>query len=283
MATRLEQLEREWRKRVGANAIGLPIDRVVRGPLLTRRSFLKKAAAAGTLAALPGITWMGSPNYTPGRPVVVDRVVIHTMVGWTSSANTRFQNPAQQVSAHYGVSLDGSICQWVDEGDIGWHAGEWDVNCRSIGIEHEDGGDYNGPRTPEMYFAANKLVRDICERHGLGIDRITILEHRQVHATACPDSLDVDRIMFGGEDEMPTEAEWKQHLEVDAARDNTLIAIKGVLGQLAHAKHPEHVLGASTRKAIADLDTHFANLKKLKGGRIRSTKPRRAAARRKVA
>ena len=34
-------------------------------------------------------------------------VVIHTMVGTIASADSRFQNPGAQVSAHYGVGLDG--------------------------------------------------------------------------------------------------------------------------------------------------------------------------------
>src|SRR4030081_3246377 len=95
----------------------------------------------------PGASFLGSPNYSAGRPGGISWIVLHTMVGTVASANARFQNPNQQASAHYGIGLDGSLFQWVDESDTAWHAGDFVVNQASIGIEHEDGGNYNSPRT----------------------------------------------------------------------------------------------------------------------------------------
>jgi len=138
-----------------------------------------------------------SNNYKVGRDGrAIDMVIIHTVVGSLNSAVTVFQNPGRIASAHYIVGLQGRIVQMVKETDTAYHAGNWDVNLRSIGIEHEDNGDYNGPRTPTLYETSANLVADICKRYNIPIDRNHIKGHREVSiaGTACPDSLDVDRI-----------------------------------------------------------------------------------------
>lgn len=135
-------------------------------------------------------------NFMSGRSAAsIQRVVIHTTVGSRAAAIARFQNPTQQVSAHYIVGLDGGITQLVDEADTAFHAGEWDVNLTTIGVEHEDAGRYDDPRPDALYEASGALVRALCERYGIPIDRAHIVGHREVHATACPDALDIDRIV----------------------------------------------------------------------------------------
>lgn len=126
----------------------------------------------------------------------IDRVIIHTMVGTTASANARFNTP-YQASAHYGVSLDGSIVHWTDEDNTAYHAGNYPMNQRSIGIEHEDNGNYNGVRPDILYASSARLVKDICKFYNIPIDRNHILEHKQVsdQPTACPDALDINRII----------------------------------------------------------------------------------------
>ncbi len=152
--------------------------------------------------------WLGSPNFTPGRQghqlaVMPSWVVLHTMVGSWQSANDRFQQAGQEASAHYGVCMDGSVVQWVKESDIAWHAGVWEVNCDSVGVEHEDMGHYDAPRPDALYSASAALVLDICTRYGIPIQRGNvaegvpgIIDHRQTgYATSCPDTLDTDRII----------------------------------------------------------------------------------------
>lgn len=39
------------------------------------------------------------------------------------------------ISVHFGIDNDGTIHQWMDAEDIGWHAGNRIVNNRSIGVE----------------------------------------------------------------------------------------------------------------------------------------------------
>jgi len=195
-------------------------------------------------------TWLGCPssNFSPGRQgSKIQTVVIHTTVGSLDAANARFQNPSSQVSAHYGVSLDGSIFQWVKEQDTAWHAGEWTVNLTSIGIEHEDGGDFMGVRPDVLYTESAKLARTICLTYGIPIDRQHIVGHREVHATACPDALDIDRIVREAasittqEETMPIDpTELHDALNAsDVDYFNTIKAIKDVLVSLAAADATE--------------------------------------------
>lgn len=154
----------------------------------------------------PRAAWLGSPNFTLNRNghdmTQPSWVVLHTMVGTLTAANARFQQSAEQASATYGVALDGTVSQWVDEKDAAWangasgQGGKGD-NWDSISIEHEDAGDYNGPRTPELYAASADLVYDVCTRYSVPIDRAHIIGHRECDfaSTACPDALDLDRIV----------------------------------------------------------------------------------------
>ena len=50
------------------------------------------------------------------------------------------------VSWNYSLrSTDGHIAQHVKAKDVAWHAGNWYVNAKSIGLEHEG---FLPPRTP---------------------------------------------------------------------------------------------------------------------------------------
>src|SRR5688500_4001468 len=68
------------------------------------------------------------------RPVdrPIDMVVIHDIEGTAEGCVRWFQNPMARVSAHYVIGGTGKIWQQVKERDIAWHAGNSDVNGRSI-------------------------------------------------------------------------------------------------------------------------------------------------------
>lgn len=52
------------------------------------------------------------------------------------------------------------IYQSVAEGDTAWHAGDWDMNCRSIGIEIISVGDYgNGAERRRKLGARYEVVQ----------------------------------------------------------------------------------------------------------------------------
>jgi len=112
----------------------------------------------------------------------ITKVVIHTMEGTYAGSISWFQNCSASVSAHYNIrSSDGEITQMVQEEDVAWHAGHWDTNLHSIGIEHE--GYVSQPDTwytDAMYRSSAALVRDICDRRGIPKDRAHIIGHNEV-------------------------------------------------------------------------------------------------------
>lgn len=159
------------------------------------------------------IIWKGSPNKSSSsyrKPIKY--IVIHWLgVGTLDTANAKFQdstirNPDTRASAHYGIS-DDTVYQWVYENEVAWHCGNWEMNQQSIGIEHDATTTKNA--SDKTYETSSKLIRDICDRYSIPLDREHILKHSEVKATACPGTLDIDRIIslakgdFMGED-IPT-------------------------------------------------------------------------------
>ena len=169
---------------------------------MQRRRILQGAAVAAAAAVLPAsVRAVASPaadtdyaeaqwfaaspsNYTvSSRPSAypVERVIIHVAQQTFTETIGIFQNPAKQVSAHYVVrSGDGLVGQCVRERNIAWHAGNWDYNTRSIGIEHEGWVDQPSYFTHTMYERSAMLTADICERYGLPKDRAHNIGHHEV-------------------------------------------------------------------------------------------------------
>jgi hypothetical protein len=125
-----------------------------------------------------------STNYTAASRAGsdIDIIVIHTVQGSYSGAISWFQNSDADVSAHYVVrSADGEVTQCLWEEDIGWHAGNWSYNERSIGIEHE--GYVDDPDqwyTEAMYRSSAILAADIIARTNVTLDRDHIVGHVEV-------------------------------------------------------------------------------------------------------
>lgn len=131
-----------------------------------------------------GAVWKVSP-YFNARTKKVNMVLIHDTEGryqpsidWLCS--TRPAN--QQSSAHYIFrSSDGHLTQMVREDKTAWHSGNWDINQRSVGIEHE--GFVKEPEkwyTDVMLRASAKLCAAICQRYSIPIDRDHIIGHSEV-------------------------------------------------------------------------------------------------------
>lgn len=148
--------------------------------------FLDSRTARARSSLIAQFIPASTSNYTDSSRSSVDMVVIHTMEGSYSGSISWFQNPSAGGSAHYMVrSSDGEITQMIDEEDTAWHAGHWDTNSRSIGIEHE--GYISDPGkwyTEAMYSASARLTRDICDRYGIPIDRTHIIGHTEVPGCA---------------------------------------------------------------------------------------------------
>src|SRR5919108_5263240 len=100
---------------------------------LPRRWF--GACSRGDMAA----EWLGpvpGTNYDTGRGGKrIDFIVEHWTAATLDSAFARFMDPRSVLSAHYLIGRDGRIIQLVSEDDTAFHAGDYDANQRSIGIE----------------------------------------------------------------------------------------------------------------------------------------------------
>lgn len=125
-----------------------------------------------------------SSNYTAANresDYNINYVIIHVTQGSYSGTVSWFQNPSAQVSAHYVVrSSDGQITQSVREKDIAWHAGNWDYNTWSIGIEHEGYIDNCTWFTDAMYRASAALTRNVADKYAIPKDRSHIIGHNEV-------------------------------------------------------------------------------------------------------
>ncbi|WEH38946.1 N-acetylmuramoyl-L-alanine amidase [Streptomyces sp. AM 2-1-1] len=165
--------------------------------LLQGAAVTAAAAALGPLAAARAVAaapypvthWIpaSTSNYTvSSRPSSyrLNYVVIHVTQETFQDAMRIFEDPARRVSAHYMVaSADGYIGQFVREKDIAWHAGNWDYNTRSIGIEHEGWVDQPQWFTDVMYQQSAKLTAAVCDHYGIPKTRTHIIGHVEVPGT----------------------------------------------------------------------------------------------------
>lgn len=108
-------------------------------------------------------------HYTAGRSGrKADKVVVHHNAGILTVDQIRDVWQIRAASAHYQVQADGLIGQLVWDNDTAWHAGDWDVNTTSIGIEPADDSTdpwHIGQKTLEE---GAHLVAAICRHYDLG-------------------------------------------------------------------------------------------------------------------
>ncbi|TMC13996.1 MAG: N-acetylmuramoyl-L-alanine amidase, partial [Chloroflexi bacterium] len=145
----------------------------------------KAPAALPRSGDYPPANWVAaSPaNYSSAnRPHdwPIDLIVIHDTEGSYASAIAEFQNPAAQSSAHFVVSTGGAITQMVREQDVAWHAGNWDYNTRSVGIEHEGYAWSCCWYTTAQYNSSAGISASICSRFGVPMDRSHVIGHSDV-------------------------------------------------------------------------------------------------------
>ncbi|MER8001359.1 N-acetylmuramoyl-L-alanine amidase [Streptomyces sp. NPDC095613] len=111
-------------------------------------------------------------------------IVIHDTEGSWDTTLKLIKDPTY-VSWHYTLrSSDGHIAQHVAGQDVAWHAGNWYVNSKSIGLEHE--GFLAAPDawyTEAMYRTSARLVRYLAQRYGIPLDRRHIIGHDNVPGT----------------------------------------------------------------------------------------------------
>lgn len=154
--------------------------------------------------------WVGcaATNYRRGRPYGFqpEAIVIHIMDGSFAAGESVFADATTQKSAHYGISKEGVVHQYVHESDTAFHAGivvepTWDLlkpgvnpNFYTVGIEHE--GLAADVWTDAQLEASSSLVGEIAERWGILLDAEHVIRHHQIRATkTCPGGLDVAQLL----------------------------------------------------------------------------------------
>ena len=161
------------------------------------RTGLKQTNAAGTECP-PGVgcEWVPAPYQDIGggdygnydiadRPndEKVDTIVIHDTEGSWATSLKLVQDPTY-LAWHYTVrSADGHIAQHLKTKDVGWQAGNWYTNAKSIGVEHE--GFLTDPGTwytESMYRASARLVKYLAAKYHVPLNRQHILGHDNVPA-----------------------------------------------------------------------------------------------------
>lgn len=119
-------------------------------------------------------------NYSQGREgLAPDRIVLHH---WGADGQSHdgvvdffTRGPGSGTSAHYVVSA-GRITQICHDYDTAYHAGNWQINLRSIGIECRPEASEEDVRT------VAELVRRIRSEWG----PLPLSVHSDYYPTACP-------------------------------------------------------------------------------------------------
>ena len=164
--------------------------------------------AVGVNSSYQYITEHTAKNITKGRGGygTPKAIVIHH---WNDpSAGTTFDgvvnwfcyNSSCTNSAHYVVE-GGRVACVVSPHDTSWHAGNWDMNQKSIGIE------CSPYQTDADYETAGEFVADLWLEWG----KLPLYRHKDVSdsPTACPGTWNLNRIQeiaerhFNGNDKAP--------------------------------------------------------------------------------
>lgn len=137
------------------------------------------------------------------RSHAVDMIVLHAISGPKCDENGRVQftgappvdgNDAEfylakmvadqrQVSIHYVIGRNGDRAVGVPENLIAYHAGNPDVNGRSIGIELVNNGDGKDPFPPAQIDALVKLIKELRSRYSISL--AGIVRHADVDQRVC--------------------------------------------------------------------------------------------------
>ena len=154
------------------------------------------------------VTFVESPYFVIGRAGHYPQgIVIHITENDTlSGLDTWFRDNPGGASAHYGIGRDGTVHQYVKEENVAWHAilgtsATWRLtkpgtspSYYTIGIEHVGRG--HEPWENLKYEASAALIKEICDRWDIPIDRDHIIRHGQVSDTHCPGTqVDMERLV----------------------------------------------------------------------------------------
>lgn len=136
--------------------------------------------------------WGARPAGTCRAGQVPNRVIVHHAGGNVSNSRSWLSWYDQELRVgrgwcdlmyHFGIDEAGVIYEMVATGVEGAHASA--ANYRSVGIVLM--GDYTS-RSPSAAQVASlqKLLRALNQVYGIGLNRQSVLGHRQVGQTSCP-------------------------------------------------------------------------------------------------
>ena len=128
-------------------------------------------------------------HYTPVRGVnKIEKIVLHHNGGNLSIKGCWNVWQTREASAHYQVDINGQIGQLVWDRNPAWHAGNWQANQTSIGIEHANNNTTSWTISEATLEAGAHLVAAICKYYGLGAPKwgVNVFPHKHFAATGCP-------------------------------------------------------------------------------------------------
>ena len=130
-------------------------------------------------------------NFTPNRSAnggCIKFIVIHHNAANLSIDDCWHVWQNREATAHYQVDINGRIGQLVNDRDIAWHAGSWEANLNSIGIEHADCSNNPWRVSDATLDNGAHLVAALCKVYRLGEPQMykNVFPHCYFYATACP-------------------------------------------------------------------------------------------------
>lgn len=160
-------------------------------------------------------------NYMLGRGGhKVTRIIIHGMAGTAVGTRAWFAAPPSKrngvgaSSAHYGVTRDGKVDVYVDEGNTAYHCkGQ---NLTSIGIEVESDNKSNW--TYEQYETTALLIADIAFRWHFEVNENTVRPHNAFAKTSCPGVVDLNTLLRMAQQELTA---MKFHVDKEKLKTKT--------------------------------------------------------------
>lgn len=129
--------------------------------------------------------WCNKGNFSESnrKSSDIDTLVIHYTGndGDTAENNGNyFKNNVVETSAHYFVD-DTTVVRSVADKNIAWHAGDWDINCRSIGIEIAGSTtECTGKTLENVILLAQRLMK----KYNIKKDRV--IRHYDANGKICP-------------------------------------------------------------------------------------------------
>jgi hypothetical protein len=112
-------------------------------------------------------------NYLKGQPIYSGHVRNGKQVFWPY---------------HWIVRSDGRSERLLRDEEIGWHAGDWGFNCRSVAIVLDNDYEYGLPSEAEIAAVARVIID-----HYKAISSPRVLGHREIGVrTTCPSEFFLD-------------------------------------------------------------------------------------------